>query len=120
MAKRILVIDDDEDILNIFNIVFGEAGYEVIISQTGTDTAHIKLLHPDLILLDVRITGSPKSGPEICKEIKKEFELITIPVLLVSAEPDIVKLAGACGANGYLPKPFDIDKLLAKVEEFVT
>ncbi|MFD0940209.1 response regulator [Pedobacter boryungensis] len=119
MAKRILVIDDDEDILSIMDILFCEEGYEPILYQTGTTVEHIKLLHPDLIVLDVRIEGFQKTGAQICAEIKKEFELEKIPVILVSAEPDVHELAYGCGANGYINKPFEINNLLTKVKEFL-
>jgi len=120
MAKRILVIDDDQDILSILEIIFVEEGYETILQQSGTTVEHIKILHPDLILLDIRINGYPKSGAQICKEIKNERELDAVPVLLVSAEINVPELAQSCGANGYLNKPFDIENLLAKVKELIS
>lgn len=119
MAKRVLVIDDDEDILTILNIILGDEGYEAILSQTGPTTEEIKILHPDLILLDVRIVGFEKTGAEICAEIKSKLELANIPVLLFSSETDVAALANSSGANGYVKKPFDINKLLAKVKEFI-
>ena len=120
MAKRILVIDDDEDILSILNIVFADEGYEVVLQNTGATADEVKLISPDLILLDVRIVGFYKTGDEICAELKRELELSDIPVLLVSAEPDVHQRAVACGANGYLNKPFEINKLLEKVKDFIT
>ena len=60
MAKRILVIDDDEDILSILDIIFGDEGYEPILYNTSMSAENIKILHPDLILLDVRIVGFDK------------------------------------------------------------
>ena len=120
MAKRILVIDDDEDILSIMDILFADEGYDVILQNTGTTADQVKLIGPDLILLDVRIAGFYKSGDEICAEIKRELELNAIPVLLVSAESDIHQRAISCGANGYLNKPFDINRLVEKVKEFIT
>lgn len=120
MGKRILVIDDDEDILSIFDIIFGDEGYQAILYNTGTTAEQIKLLHPDIILLDVRINGFHKTGAEICAEIKAEFELSGIPVLLVSAETNVAALAEKCGANGYVNKPFDIENLLARVKEFIS
>nr|WP_294943887.1 response regulator [uncultured Mucilaginibacter sp.] len=120
MGKRILVIDDDEDILSIFDIIFGEEGYEPILFNTGTSVEEIKILHPDLILLDVRINGFEKSGAQICSEIKAQLDLEKIPVILVSAEEDIQLLANSCGANAFVNKPFDIYQLLTKVKEFIT
>ena len=119
MAKRILVIDDDEDILAILDIVFVDEGYDVVLQNTGTTAEEVKLIGPDLILLDVRIEGFAKTGDQICAEIKRELALSDIPVLLVSAEPDVRQRASSCGANGYINKPFEINKLLEKVKEFI-
>lgn len=120
IAKKILVIDDDEDILSILDIIFCEEGYDAILYKTGTTTENIKVLHPDLILLDVRIAGFHKTGAEICKEIKAQLDMSDIPVILISAEENVMSLAQNCGANGYVNKPFDIYYLLAKVKEFIT
>ena len=119
MAKRILVIDDDEDILSILDIIFLDEGYEPILLSAGTTAEQIKLLHPHLILLDVRIAGFDKTGDQICTDIKSQLELADIPVLLFSAEEGIDSLARDCGANGYVNKPFDIYGLLTKVKEFI-
>jgi two-component system response regulator VicR len=120
MAKRILVIDDDEDILSILDIIFADEGYEAVLYSTGTTAEQIILLHPDLILLDVRIAGFNKTGDQICTEIKSQLELANIPVLLFSAEENIDSLAHVCGANGYVNKPFDIYGLLTTVKEFIS
>jgi two-component system response regulator VicR len=120
MAKRILVIDDDEDILSILDIIFVEEGYEPVLLSKGTTAKEIRLLHPDLILLDVRIAGFDKTGDQICTEIRSELQLANIPVLLFSAEEGIDTLAIGCGANGYVNKPFDISGLLSKVKEFIS
>src|SRR5437660_1481055 len=104
MAKRILIIDDDEDILEILNIVFQGEGFDVVISNTGETAEHIDVIHPDLVLLDVRILGYEKRGNEICAEIRKRYPQAKLPVLLVSAESDIAMLAEGCGANGFLKK----------------
>jgi len=120
MAKKIVVIDDDEDILTILDIILGEEGYQTILYNTGTTAEQIKHMHPDIILLDIRIAGFYKTGADICAEIKSEPELNGIPVLLVSAEADVAALAAKCGADGYVNKPFDISTLLSRVKEFLS
>lgn len=120
MAKRILVIDDDEDILEILNIVFQENGYEIVLSNTGEAAGYIRIIQPDIVLLDVRIIGSAKSGPEICKEIKSQLETRHLPVMLVSGETDLSIIAQECGADSYMSKPFDIFDLIAQVKEFIS
>ena len=118
MSKRILVIDDDEDILEILHIVFREEGYDVVLSNTGEVAEHIQVIHPDLILLDVRIEGSPKRGDEICAELKEHYKE-KMPIILVSAETDLAGLANECGADYYINKPFDIYQLLMQVQKFL-
>jgi two-component system response regulator VicR len=100
MPKRILVIDDDEDILEILKIVFQEEGYDVVLSNTGVAAEHIQIIHPDLILLDVRIEGSAKMGNEICAELKD-------------------MLANQCGADFYINKPFDVYQLLIDIKKYL-
>ncbi len=119
MAKRILVIDDDKDILSIMDFIFADQGHQTILYDTGTTAEDVELLNPDLILLDVRITGFHKTGDEICAEIKANPDLRKIPILLVSAETDLNALAGGCGADGYVSKPFEVNNLLAIVKEFL-
>ncbi|MBD1364540.1 response regulator transcription factor [Mucilaginibacter sp. ZT4R22] len=119
MAKRVLAIDDDEDILEILNIIFQESGYEVVLSNTGEVAEHIRVIQPDIVLLDVSIVGSDKSGPDICKEIKSQLETSHVPVVLVSGEPGLAVIVQECGADSYVTKPFDIFRLLSKVEELI-
>ncbi|SEN95498.1 two-component system, OmpR family, phosphate regulon response regulator PhoB/two-component system, OmpR family, response regulator VicR [Mucilaginibacter gossypiicola] len=120
MSKKILVIDDDEDILEILNIVFQESGYDVVLSNTGEAAGYIQVIHPDLILLDVNIVGSGKSGSEICREIKSNYETASLPVMLVSAETDLDLIAAGCGANAFVRKPFDIYELLMHVKQYLS
>ena len=116
MNKRILIIDDDEDILDILHIIFREEGYNVVVSNTGDAANQIHVINPDLILLDVRIEGSVKQGNDICLEIKGQYEFKDIPVVLVSAETNLAMLANECGADFYIRKPFDIYELLTEVK----
>jgi len=120
MGKRILVIDDDKDILELLNIIFQESGYEVILSNTMEAAEHITVIHPDLILLDVHIAGSFKTGADICREIKLNYETTHLPVMLVSAETDLHMIARDCGADLFLAKPFDIYELLISVKQYLS
>ncbi|MGV3762793.1 response regulator [Parapedobacter sp.] len=117
MAKTILIIDDDEDILEMLDIVFQDSGYEVILSKVSLEADFITVLHPDIVLLDVRIVGSPKTGVDICKELKTNAHTKHVPVILFSAEHDLHTIAAACEADSYIAKPFGIDNLLAHVRK---
>jgi len=116
--KRILVIDDDEDILEIFNLIFTDEGYNVVSSNTSETVRHIHEIAPDLVILDIRIIGSPKNGGEICTEIKEDIKHAHIPILLISGEADIKSIAADCGADGFISKPFDIPDLLIQIKKF--
>ncbi|OOQ60425.1 response regulator [Mucilaginibacter pedocola] len=117
--KRILVIDDDQDILEIFNIIFQDAGYNVVVSNHSETAEHIYEIGPDLVILDIRIAGSDKNGGQICTEIKEKFKNVQLPVVLVSGEADISSIASQCGADGFIRKPFDIGALLHRITDIL-
>ena len=119
MKKRILVIDDDEDILTILKIIFEDEGYEVISLNTGTTAEEVQIMHPDLILLDIRIIGFNKTGDQICNEIKSRASTMYIPVILLSAEINVPQLAEESRADGYMRKPFDVKELVDQVNQIL-
>ncbi|MHB1179574.1 MAG: response regulator [Daejeonella sp.] len=119
MAKKILVIDDDKDILAILNIIFKDEGYEVILCDTGTTPEYVQLIHPDLVLLDIKIVGAEKTGAEICKDLKSNSETKRLPVILLSAELDLDILAVESRADAYISKPFEAHRLINRVKEFL-
>jgi two-component system response regulator VicR len=109
MSKKILVIDDDEDILNIIEIVLKDEGYQVIISRVGNFVNEIFEIQPDLILLDNRLAGT--SGHDLCKTLKSEQLTSNIPVVMISAANGLKQIAIDCGADNYIEKRFDIGYL---------
>ena len=119
MAKRILIIEDDPDILEILQIIFQDEGFEIISKQNGMSAGEIGLLHTDLVLLDVRINGFEKTGAQICAELKKLTETSRLPVILLSAESGLDKIAKTCGADAFISKPFEINGLVKKVMEMI-
>jgi two-component system response regulator VicR len=117
MGKKILIIEDDADIRDIISFILEEEGYEVVASATGEETKDLMQIRPDLILLDLRLEGTRTSGSEICLMLKTKNATKNLPVILVSAEADIQQVAKECGANDYLPKPFDLEELSDKIKE---
>jgi two-component system response regulator VicR len=116
MAKRIVIIEDDTDILELLVYLFENEGYQVSSFTKGREAREISQLMPDVVLLDVNLAGSAKRGDQICSELRKLDLTVPFPVMLLSAEKDLATLAAACMADGYMAKPFDIDNLIAKVE----
>ena len=115
--KKILVVDDEPDILEFLQVILEEEGYLVLTSQKAE---YLEQLHngglPDLILLDVLLSG--KDGREIVKYLKSQEETRDIPVIMFSAHPSAEETARAAGADDFLAKPFDIDVLLAKIAHY--
>ena len=120
MKKRVLVIDDDRDIVELLKIVFRDSGHEVLFSQIALDLQEINVIHPDLVLLDVRIKGFSRTGADICKELKTHPETKELPVILCSGEYNLAEIARQCKANMYLPKPYDIMGLLFQVNKYLS
>ncbi|WP_461790576.1 response regulator [Pedobacter sp.] len=117
--KRILIIEDDPDILDILDIIFVEDGYEVITNATGMLADEIAVINPDLILLDVRISGFQMTGAQLCWELKSLPQTKDMPVVLLSAERDLHRLAEEAHADAMVNKPFDIEQLLLTAKQLV-
>ena len=117
MSKKILILDDDPDILEILSLVLIEGGYEVrILSCGNTVFDEIKDFQPDLVLMDVMLAGM--DGRAIWKEIKENHLTYFLPVILISGTHDLAKSLLLPGApNDFVAKPFDIDYLLERIEK---
>jgi two-component system cell cycle response regulator DivK len=110
MSKRILIFDDDTDILSICTYILEEQGWEVHTSPhcNNIDTT-VRSIKPDVILMDNWI---PDTGGVIATQIiKSQADLKDIPVIYFSANNDIQTLAKQAGADTYLEKPFDLNEL---------
>jgi len=116
LKKKILVIDDDEAILEVIKAVLEGEAYNVETSSEGSYVFTLRKKElPDLILLDMLLSG--EDGKDICKKLKSQGYTHHIPVIILSAHAHIEQDAKDCGADNYLPKPFDIDVLLAVVRK---
>jgi DNA-binding response OmpR family regulator len=117
-SKRILVVDDEPDILEFLQIILEEEGYTVVTSDKGE---YLEQLHngglPHLILLDMLLSG--KDGRDIVKYLKSHQETKHIPVIMFSAHPSAEETARRAGADDFLAKPFNIDVLLAKIAHYL-
>jgi len=111
---RILVVDDEERILNFLRSKLKASGYEVLTATNGVEALEqAQAQEPDMIVLDLIM---PKmDGFETLKELRS---FSAVPVIILSArEADADKIKGlGLGADDYLPKPFNPDELVARVE----
>ena len=115
MSKKILAVDDDNDILDVIRIILEDEGYEVLTLANGKHVFDIvEENDPDLILLDVMLGGL--DGRDICRALKQHDTFKKIPVVMISASHNLNNLLLMPGApNNFLAKPFDIDKLIEMV-----
>ncbi len=110
MAK-ILIIDDDVTILEVVKTVLSHEGYDVeTVSDWPEVFGKIKSYKPDLVILDIFISGS--DGRVICKELKKSKATLHIPVILFSATMRLESYTKDSNAQGFLRKPFETADLL--------
>jgi DNA-binding response OmpR family regulator len=113
---KILVVDDDTDILTVVDIILRMNDYTVkVISDWEEIASAIEKFSPDLILLDVALGTA--DGREICKKLKKSGETEHIPIILFSAHFDLVNNIKGCMANGLVTKPFETSYLLETIRK---
>lgn len=118
--KRILVVDDEPDLVETLSFRLEASGYEVIKAddgQKGLDKARSE--KPDLIILDLML---PKlDGYKVCRMLKFDEVYKNIPIILFTAraQEQDKKMGQDVGADGYITKPFEPQVLLAKIQELI-
>jgi CheY-like chemotaxis protein len=119
MSKKILIVDDEPDLIKVTSPRLAKLGYKVLIAVSGTEAIDlIRLEPPDLILLDLRLPGI--DGAEVCRRLKADPALRHIPVILFTASAESVEeIFKGSGADDWLLKPFDSSDLIAKVRKFI-
>jgi DNA-binding response OmpR family regulator len=117
MGKRILIADDEPNIVAALEYLLQQGGYEVLIARNGDEALElIEQRIPDLVLLDVMMPR--KSGYEICSRIRHQAEWRHIKVIMLSAKgrDAEVNKGLAIGADLYVTKPFSTRELMAKID----
>lgn len=117
MIKRILIIEDDEDIRYIICYLLVEMGYEVKLADSISDFRLQKSMdeEPDLILLDVMLPDG--NGLDLCLEMKKSAETRHIPVIMMSAHGTEQQLIIQACADDFISKPFDLQDLTDMIKK---
>jgi len=120
VPKKILVVDDEPDILKVVVFRLKKAGYEVAQAALGKEALRLmKAARPDLVVLDYRLPDM--NGMDVARTMKADDKLKDVPIILLSASSGENMSAAVKDAdiNEYLKKPFDPDELLGKVRELV-
>ena len=114
MAEKILVVDDEVSLQETLTYKLEKEGYQVEVAGDGLTALELaRSTHPDLVILDVMLPGM--DGFEVCRNLRQESN---IPVLMLTARDDeIDRVVGLeVGADDYLPKPFSMRELIARVK----
>jgi phosphate regulon transcriptional regulator PhoB len=116
MRKKILIVDDEKDIVDLISYNLEKEGFAALRAYDGESA--LKLVdakRPDLVILDLMLPGM--RGLEVCKFIRKSPENETLPIIMLTAKGEQVdKILGLeMGADDYLTKPFNVRELIARI-----
>jgi DNA-binding response OmpR family regulator len=120
MTKRVLIADDEPNIVASLEFLMEQAGFEVKVAPDGAAAlALVASFRPDLVLLDVMMPV--KNGYEVCQHLKGDPATRGVKVILLSAKGRDVEVAKGLelGADAYVTKPFSTRELVAKVKELI-
>ena len=116
MPKKILIVDDEKDIVDLIGYNLEKEGFVTIKAYDGENALKlVKAKRPDMVILDLMLPGI--RGLEVCKFIRKNPEIETLPIIMLTAKGDQVdKILGLeMGADDYVTKPFNVRELIARV-----
>ena len=114
--QKILLLDDNKDLLQIVQIILKGQGYDTVLASRIEEAVQkIKIHKPALILMDVFI--SDQDGREFCNQLKHDGETSNIRVIMMSGYDNSLGLMSQAGADDFMQKPFDYTDLLSRVQK---
>lgn len=120
MAKKILVVDDEPEIVFAVSVLFKAKGYEVVTAENGVQTKQQTIKEkPDLIILDISMPEG--DGHSVCQWLRSSEQTSGIPILMLTARDSIKDMKQAIKerASAYMTKPYQPKELLKKVRELL-
>ena len=118
MSKKILIVDDQNDTLDLLKEIFEDEGYEVTALPYTEDIIRSITQHqPDLVMLDFLLAGI--NGGELCHQLKTNSLSAHIPVIMLSGYPRVLESLGSYGADAFIAKPFDLAHLTETVKHWL-
>jgi DNA-binding response OmpR family regulator len=117
MPKRVLIADDEENIVTALEFLLQRRGYETRVAKNGDDAlTEVESFAPDLVLLDIMMPR--KSGYEVCQRMRSRPEWRHIKIIMLSAKGRDVEVSKgvSLGADLYITKPFSNTELVAKID----
>ncbi len=116
--KKILVIDDNSDILLVMKKALELKDYDVHTSETFVGLENVKKMMPDCIYLDISLGGA--DGREVAQELKKDEKTKHIPIVIITGHESAQELKKDAGADDHLSKPFELEKLWGMTEKYTS
>lgn len=118
--SKILILDDDQDLLSIVKPLLKKNGFDVLTFANWQKAwEDIKRSKPNLILLDVFLKGM--DGMDVCKKLKSISSTRNIPVIMFSSYPNIAETAiDEFGADEFIAKPFEVNELVRKIKKVLS
>jgi two-component system, OmpR family, alkaline phosphatase synthesis response regulator PhoP len=120
MAKKVLIADDEPNIVTSLEYLMTKSGYEVAVARNGEEAlALVETFKPDLVLLDVMMPQ--RSGYEVCQKMRESAQWRHIKVVMLSAKGREAEVSKglSLGADAYVTKPFSNRELIARVAELL-
>jgi len=116
MTKKILILDDNEDILEMMRVALEDEGHEVeCMTNTDDILKTIQSTKPNLVIVDYILSGI--NGGELCHQIKTNPKTSHIPVIMVSGHQRILQSLGNYGEDVFIPKPFSLEDIVSNVNK---
>jgi DNA-binding response OmpR family regulator len=110
----VLVVDDSEELLDIFKLIIEKAGGVIITKTSANDlVSFVQRYRVDMLILDVLLKGN--NGRTVCKQLKSNQQTNYFPIVLMSASPEYLVDFKECNADDCIEKPFDIYAVLNKI-----
>jgi len=116
MPQRILVVDDDREIVRLTRAYLEQSGYQVLVAYDGETALHVlRRENPDLVILDLMLPD--RNGLDVTRTVRRDASLAAMPIIMLTARVDDQdKIVGLeLGADDYVTKPFNPSELMARI-----
>ena len=111
---KVLILDDAQDLLDAMKIFLEKRDFKVKILATHLQIDHeVENYKPDILLLDIILPGA--DGREICKKLRENPKNKNLCIMMISASPEVLRAYKSWGADGWIEKPFDLQKIIEKM-----
>ena len=113
-----MILDDDPDLCTMIKMMLEYKGYVAVEANNEQDARKVLMEKPiDLVIMDMLLSGN--DGTDVCRRMKIDKTLSSVPILMFSAHPNAKDACLTAGADEFISKPFEMNDLLGKVNDFV-